>query len=126
MPIEWPEPFGLVMIEAMACGTPVIAFHAGSVPEIVDDGTTGFVVRNEDAAAAAVERLPSLSREKVRRRFEERFTASRMAKDYLKHYRSLIARETPPLRLVNGTHVPGFDAAEPDALTGTSSAAIER
>ena len=126
MPIEWPEPFGLVMIEAMACGTPVIAFHAGSVPEIVDDGTTGFVVRNEDAAVAAVERLPSLSREKVRRRFEERFTASRMAKDYLKHYRSLIARETPPLRLVNGSHVPSFDAAEPEALTGTSSAAIER
>lgn len=126
MPIEWPEPFGLVMIEAMACGTPVIAFHAGSVPEIVEDGTTGYVVGNEDAAIAAVERLPSLSREKVRRRFEERFTASRMAKDYLKHYRSLIARETPPLRLVNGTHPPQFDTAEPEARTAASSAAIER
>jgi glycosyltransferase involved in cell wall biosynthesis len=126
MPIEWPEPFGLVMIEAMACGTPVIAFHAGSVPEIVDGGTTGFVVRDENAAVAAVERLSSLSREKVRRRFEERFTANRMAKDYLKHYRSLIARETPPLRLVNGTHVPPFDAAEPEARTAASSVAIER
>jgi glycosyltransferase involved in cell wall biosynthesis len=114
------------MIEAMACGTPVIAFPAGSVPEIIDDGTTGFVVRTEDEAVGAVERLPSLSREKVRRRFEERFTASRMAKDYLKHYRSLIARETPPLRLVNGTHVPRFDTVEPEARTAASSAAIER
>lgn len=118
MPIEWPEPFGLVMIEAMACGTPVIAFNAGSVPEIVEDGVTGFIVKSEDEAVAAIERLPSLSREKVRRRFEERFTASRMAKDYLKHYRALIARETPPLRLVNGHHSRQFESVERETFGG--------
>lgn len=118
MPIEWPEPFGLVMIEAMACGTPVIAFNAGSVPEIVEDGVTGFIVKSENEAVAAIERLPSLSREKVRRRFEERFTASRMAKDYLKHYRALIARETPPLRLVNGHHLRQFESVERETFGG--------
>jgi glycosyltransferase involved in cell wall biosynthesis len=117
MPIEWPEPFGLVMIEAMACGTPVIAFHAGSVPEIVDDGVTGFVVKNESEAIAAVERLPTLSREKVRRRFEERFTASRMAKDYLKFYRGLMARETPPLKPVNGHHVRRFETSGQETVS---------
>src|SRR3984885_7018935 len=84
VPIDWPEPFGLVMIEAMACGTPVIAYSAGSVPEIVEDGVTGFIVKNEVEAADAIrERLGSLSRTKIRARFEERFTARRMATDYL-------------------------------------------
>ena len=83
VPIDWPEPFGLVMIEAMACGTPVIAFNRGSVPEVVDDGVTGFIVEDEKSAIGAVYRLPELSRAKVRERFEQRFTARRMAQDYL-------------------------------------------
>jgi glycosyltransferase involved in cell wall biosynthesis len=100
MPIDWPEPFGLVMIEAMACGTPVIAFNRGSVPEIVENGLTGFIVEDETSAVAAVRRLPTLSREKVRARFEARFTARRMAEDYLSIYRRLGAIERPVLRVV--------------------------
>jgi glycosyltransferase involved in cell wall biosynthesis len=89
-PIDWPEPFGLVMIEAMACGTPVIAFNRGSVPEVVDDGLTGFVVDGEDGAIAAFDRLPQLSRESIRLQFERRFTARRMALEYLEAYRYLM------------------------------------
>ena len=100
VPIDWPEPFGLVMIEAMACGTPIIAFNRGSVPEIVDDGVTGFVVEDINGAIGAVDRLGHLSREKIRRRFEERFTARRMAQDYLSVYRSLTDAIAPHLRLV--------------------------
>ena len=74
-PIDWPEPFGLVMIEAMACGTPVIAFRSGSVPEVIDEGVTGFVVDDEEQAVQAVKRLGELDRRRVRERFEERFTA---------------------------------------------------
>src|SRR5438034_997676 len=92
-PIAWPEPFGLVLIEAMACGTPVIAFNRGSVPEIVEDGLTGFVVEGEEEAVAATDRLSRLSRGAIRRRFEERFTARRMAREYLVVYRSLIEFE---------------------------------
>jgi glycosyltransferase involved in cell wall biosynthesis len=94
-PIDWPEPFGLAMIEAMACGTPVIAFRHASVPEIVDDGVTGFIVASEEEAAAAAKSLHRLDRSQVRRVFEERFTARRMAEDYLNVYRRLIAREQP-------------------------------
>jgi glycosyltransferase involved in cell wall biosynthesis len=83
----------LVLIEAMACGTPVIAFNRGSVPEIVEDGLTGFVVEDEDEAVAASDRLSQLSRCAIRRRFEERFTARRMAREYLVVYRSLIEFE---------------------------------
>jgi glycosyltransferase involved in cell wall biosynthesis len=90
-PIDWPEPFGLVMIEAMACGTPVIAFRSGSVPEIIDDGITGFVVDSEEQAIEAVHRAAQLDRRRVRARFEERFTAARMAADYARHYRSLVS-----------------------------------
>jgi len=115
MPIDWPEPFGLVMIEAMACGTPVVAYRSGSVPEIVDDGVTGYVVADEAGAVAAVDKLSRLSREKVRRRFEERFTANRMAKDYLKVYRQLIAQETPPLKAVNGHAVHRLEHAEQES-----------
>ena len=93
-PIDWPEPFGLVMIEAMACGTPVIAFRRGSVPEVIDEGVTGFVVDNEDEALAAIERIGELDRRRVRARFEERFTARRMAEDYLRHYEKLLQSET--------------------------------
>jgi glycosyltransferase involved in cell wall biosynthesis len=100
VPIDWPEPFGLVMIEAMACGTPVIAFNRGSAPEIVDDGVTGFVVEDTNGAIGAVDRLGHLSREKVRKRFEQRFTARRMAQDYLSTYRSVMDAVTPHLRLV--------------------------
>jgi glycosyltransferase involved in cell wall biosynthesis len=85
-PIDWPEPFGLVMIEAMACGTPVIAYACGSVSEVIEDGLTGFIVRNEDEAVAAVARLPTLSRMAIRRRFEERFSATAMARRYLALY----------------------------------------
>jgi glycosyltransferase involved in cell wall biosynthesis len=98
--IDWPEPFGLVMIEAMACGTPVIAFNRGSVPEVVDDGLTGFIVEDEKGAIGAFDRLSQLSREKIRRQFEQRFTARRMAQEYLAVYRSLAERDAPHLRLV--------------------------
>ena len=100
VPIDWPEPFGLVMIEAMACGTPVIAFNRGSVPEVIDDGLTGFIVEDINGAIGAVDRLGHLSRQKIRRRFEKRFTARRMAQDYLAVYRSLMASVAPHLRLV--------------------------
>jgi glycosyltransferase involved in cell wall biosynthesis len=89
-PVCWPEPFGLVLIEAMACGTPVIAFRAGSVPEIVENGITGFVV-DPDKASTAIYRVASLDRRKVRERFEQRFTGRRMAEDYLRSYEQVLA-----------------------------------
>src|SRR5213596_839082 len=88
-PIDWPEPFGLVMIEAMACGTPVIAWRRGSVPEIIDHGITGFVVETEEDAVAAIGRLAELDRRTVRATFERRFSARRMAEDYVKIYEGL-------------------------------------
>ncbi len=88
-PVDWPEPFGLVMIEAMACGTPVLAFRCGSVPEIIEDGVTGHIVGSVDEALRALPRVLKLDRRLVRRRFEERFSASRMAKDYVRLYRLL-------------------------------------
>lgn len=87
--IDWPEPFGLVMIESMACGTPVIAFRHGSVPEVIDDGVTGFIVDDMAGALAAAARVGQLDRANVRRVFERRFSARRMAEDYLKLYESL-------------------------------------
>jgi len=92
-PISWPEPFGLVMIESMACGTPVIAFNSGSVPEILEDGLTGFVVEDVDQAVAAVSRLDWLFRPSIRSRFEERFSAAAMARDYVKIYQKLAASD---------------------------------
>jgi glycosyltransferase involved in cell wall biosynthesis len=88
-PIEWPEPFGLTMIESMACGTPVLAFRHGSVPEVVDEGVTGFIVDTAEEAVSALPRVLSIDRRAVRRRFEERFSASRMAEEYVNVYRSL-------------------------------------
>ncbi len=85
-PIDWPEPFGLVMIEAFACGVPVIAFNRGSVPEVIEEGLTGFIVDDIEAAVRAVDRLPTLSRDAVRRQFEARFTARRMAEDHVALY----------------------------------------
>src|SRR5262249_4378104 len=99
-PIAWREPFGLVMIEAMACGTPVVAFGQGSVPEVIEDGITGYVVDDEDQAVAAVRRLPGLDRAAIRQVLEQRFTARRMAEDYLRIYRGLIARQHPLQRAV--------------------------
>lgn len=96
-PIDWPEPFGLVMIEAMACGTPVIAFRSGSVPEVVDHGVTGFVVKGELNAVEAVQRLDKLDRRQIRARFEQRFTAKRMAQDYLLHYQTLVRARPKPV-----------------------------
>src|SRR5262252_3867512 len=91
-PIDWPEPFGLVMIEAMACGTPVLAFRCGSVPEIIDSGVTGDIVESVEQAVQVLPRVLSLDRRQVRRRFEQRFTAGRMAKDYIEVYRSVLKR----------------------------------
>lgn len=88
-PISWPEPFGLVMIEAMACGTPVIAFNCGSVPEIMEDRLTGFVVETVEQAVAAVAKLDTLFRPSIRSRFEERFSAAAMAREYVRIYQQL-------------------------------------
>lgn len=97
-PIDWPEPFGLVMIEAMACGTPVIAFDHGSVREIIDDGVTGFLVGSVDEAADCVGLADRLDRASVRRHFEQRFSAERMARDYLGIYRRMVALDSPESR----------------------------
>jgi glycosyltransferase involved in cell wall biosynthesis len=106
VPIDWPEPFGIVMIEAMACGTPVIAFNRGSVSEIIEDGVTGFIVEDEVGAIGAVDRLRHLSRARIRQRFEQRFTARRMATDYLAVYRELMGEEMPKLRVVAENEAP--------------------
>jgi glycosyltransferase involved in cell wall biosynthesis len=89
-PIDWPEPFGLNMIEAMACGTPTIAFRHGSVPEVIDDGISGIIVDSVEDAVQAVRRARLMSREACRTAFERRFTVRRMANDYLKLYRQRI------------------------------------
>ena len=90
-PIDWPEPFGLVMIEAMACGTPVVAYRGGAVPELVEPGHTGFIVESIQDAVKAVQRVAELSRKRCREVFEQRFTATRMAHDYLQQFECLIA-----------------------------------
>lgn len=100
-PIDWPEPFGLVLIEAMACGTPVIAYRMGSVPEVIDEGTTGFTVDSIDGAVAAARRLGSIDRTICRQVFEQRFSAQRMALDYVEVYKRVLAREND-LALVGG------------------------
>ena len=97
-PIDWPEPFGLVMIEAMACGTPVIAFNSGSVPEVIDDGLTGFIINGSDLetridnAVKAIGRLGELDPAKVRAQFEKRWSSRRMAEDYVSLYEELIGK----------------------------------
>ncbi len=105
-PIDWPEPFGLVMIEAMACGTPVLAFRCGSVSEVIDEGLTGMIVDGEDAAVAALPAVLALDRRAVRRRFDERFTAARMAKDYVKVYRALRRSRSSLLEEQRGVPLP--------------------
>jgi glycosyltransferase involved in cell wall biosynthesis len=113
--IDWPEPFGLTMIEAMACGTPVLACRRGSVEEVVDDGLTGHIVDSIDEAIVTLPRVMALDRRAVRRRFEERFTATRMAKDYLRVYKSLLARANVKLvpDEVEPLHTPTELANEP-------------
>lgn len=90
-PIDWPEPFGLVMIEAMSCGTPTIAFRRGSVPEVIDDGVSGFIVDSVEDAVDRVEKLDLLNRAQVRKMFEHRFTVERMARNYLAAYDAVLA-----------------------------------
>jgi len=102
-PIDWPEPFGLVMIEAMACGTPVIAFRRGSVPEVIDHEVSGYVVDDLDEAVAAVDWLSQLDRAVVRRQFERRFSVERMTKDYVRIYQSLGGHRMAPLPQPAGT-----------------------
>jgi glycosyltransferase involved in cell wall biosynthesis len=133
-PIDWPEPFGLVMIEAMACGTPVLAFRQGSVSEIIDQGVTGAIVDTMDEAVRMLPRVMELDRHAVRRRFEQRFSSVLMAKDYVALYRSLLKRPSiserettvqlprPVLaKKLNGQGLNGdraHRAAETDALCG--------
>jgi glycosyltransferase involved in cell wall biosynthesis len=92
-PIDWPEPFGLVMIEAMACGTPIIAFSRGSVPEVIDHGATGFIVADEAEALEAIKRIHHLDRRHIRAHFDSRFTSGRMAQDYLRHYQAVLEQQ---------------------------------
>lgn len=99
-PIDWPEPFGLAMIEAMACGTPTIAFRGGSIPELIDDGVTGFMVDSEEEAVDAVKRVVHLSRARCRATFERRFSSCRMAKEYLNIYESVV-EDLPLTRTVH-------------------------
>ncbi|VWB85771.1 group 1 glycosyl transferase [Burkholderia lata] len=102
-PIDWPEPFGLVMIEAMACGTPVVAFNRGSVPEVIEDGVTGFIVEDVQGAVGALHRIDSLSRTAIRERFDTRFSSKAMAQRYVETYESLgTGTRQPALRRVAG------------------------
>ncbi len=96
-PIDWPEPFGLAMIEAMACGTPVIAYRSGAVPEVMEEGHTGFIVEGLEDAVEAVRRVPELSRKRCREIFYQRFTAARMAHDYVQLYERLIKSKRPKI-----------------------------
>ena len=107
-PIDWPEPFGIAMIEAMSCGTPVVAFPKGSVPEVIDDGQSGYIVNDVEEAVKAVERARGLSRAGVRACFERRFTVERMAKDYISMYRSLpgVSSTRPQRFHLNGELAP--------------------
>jgi glycosyltransferase involved in cell wall biosynthesis len=110
-PIDWPEPFGLVMIEAMACGTPVIAYRSGSSPEVIDHGITGFVVEDETDAVRAIRHLDQLDRQQVRKQFEKRFTAQRMTREYLEVYNGLL---NGPAELEEAQHL----RSEPDEGPG--------
>ncbi|RUL87769.1 glycosyltransferase family 4 protein [Tautonia sociabilis] len=115
-PIDWPEPFGMVMIEAMACGTPVVAFRCGSVPEVIDDGVTGFIVDDLAGACRAVEHAGRIDRRRVRSVFEQRFSARRMALDYVAIYERLVS-EASELRLsVSEPENPFSQVSRPESL----------
>ena len=120
-PIDWEEPFGLVMIEAMACGTPVIAFRRGSVPEVIDQDVTGLIVDSVDEAVEAVRRIPTLSRRACRETFERRFTALRMAADYVTVYRRLLSPDLHP-----GVRPDAALSAHPDPSHGNRPDAARR
>jgi glycosyltransferase involved in cell wall biosynthesis len=119
-PIDWPEPFGLVIIEAMACGTPIIAFRCGSVPELVEEGVTGYIVDDIDGALQALRKIPAFDRQRCRRVFEERFTASRMAQDYLNVYRRVMKASAD-----HNARIP-LAALDSDPLEGTVDYQIEK
>jgi glycosyltransferase involved in cell wall biosynthesis len=101
-PVNWPEPFGLVMIEAMACGTPVIAYPCGSVPEILLHGVTGFIVHDVASAVAALDSVGEIDRRACREHFELNFSADRMAKEYLNIYQTLIHRKSASMTVEEG------------------------
>jgi Glycosyl transferases group 1 len=123
-PIDWPEPFGLVMIEAMACDTPVIAYRQGSIPEIIQGNVSGFVVDAIEEAVAAVRQVANSDRAKVRAEFERRFTAERMVRDYVRIYRRLLSTRTQPAQVAI---LNGRDEQSPAArLSRGGSNAIER
>jgi glycosyltransferase involved in cell wall biosynthesis len=105
-PIDWPEPFGLVMIEAMACGTPVIAWANGSVPEVLEHGVTGFIVQSEAEAAFAISRLDRLDRNLIRREFKRRFSIGAMAQNYTRLYETLLDATEDNLQLPNVESLP--------------------
>jgi glycosyltransferase involved in cell wall biosynthesis len=105
-PIDWPEPFGMVMIEAMACGTPVIAFRRGSSPEVIDEGVSGVLVGDVNEAVAAVGRIAELDRLRIRRQFEKRFSIERVAREYLRIYRSLPGVQKRTRSTRQNSHVP--------------------
>jgi glycosyltransferase involved in cell wall biosynthesis len=115
-PIDWPEPFGLVMIEAMACGTPVLAFRCGSVPEIVDEGVSGMIVETIEEAIAAVPRLLAMDRRAVRKQFELRFSSARMASDYVHLYRRMLRRTEVDTIETEITEPPAFNVIEIEAM----------
>jgi glycosyltransferase involved in cell wall biosynthesis len=121
-PIDWPEPFGLVMIEAMACGTPVLAFNRGAVAEVIDTGVTGYVVESVGEAICKIGSVLALDRGQVRRRFEERFAAPRMTRDYLGIYASLIEKQANAQKVRAGLRrmTNGADAATEHAPAGPS------
>jgi glycosyltransferase involved in cell wall biosynthesis len=126
-PIDWPEPFGLVMIEAMACGTPVIAYRRGSVPEVIEENVSGFLVNTVEEAVAAVCRIQNVDRVRVRAEFERRFTAERMARDYVGMYRRVLAPRSRPAKpaALNGAYT-GWQALRrrpsPELIAGNDEA----
>ena len=101
-PIQWPEPFGIVMIEALACGTPVIAYRRGSVPEVLQHGVTGFIVDDVDGAVDALEKLEQIDRRACRKHFERHFSDERMAAEYLSIYKKLVRKESATITLDDG------------------------
>jgi glycosyltransferase involved in cell wall biosynthesis len=115
-PIDWPEPFGLVMIEAMACGTPVLSFRCGSVPEIIDEGVSGMIVETIEEAVAAVPRLLAMDRRVVRKQFELRFSSVRMGRDYVHLYRKMLRGIGPDAIETEITESPAFNIVEIEPL----------
>src|SRR5262249_44961518 len=129
-PVDWPEPFGLAMIEAMACGTPVLAFRNGAVAEVIEDGVTGYVVDSMDEAIGKLGSVLALDRGRVRRRFEERLSGTRMAHDYVKIYTRLIGKRAvradlaPPAMVANGAETAAWQGAGGDPLA-TDAAIVD-